>query len=98
MEPIQIPPVDLKLLAPLLIVVGWATALLLIDTFLIPAGQKKITGYLALAGMLVAALAGIPLWNVGGSTFSGMIVLDPFSLTMTWIFLLTGALSVAMAL
>ncbi|NTU82435.1 MAG: NADH-quinone oxidoreductase subunit N [Chloroflexales bacterium] len=98
MEQITIPPVDLTLLAPLLIVVGWATALLLVDTFAIPAGRKKLTGYLAIAGMLVAGLVGIPLWNVSGSTFSGMIVLDRYSLTLTWIFLITGCLSVAMAL
>ncbi len=98
MEPIQMPPVNLTLLAPLLVVVGWATALLLIDAFLIPVGRKHITGYLAIAGMVVAALVGLPLWNVSGSTFSDMIRLDRFSLTLTWIFLLTGSLSVAMAL
>ncbi|HMQ33484.1 MAG TPA: NADH-quinone oxidoreductase subunit N [Chloroflexaceae bacterium] len=98
MEPIQIPPIDLALLAPLLTVVGWATALLLVDVFLIPEGSKKVTGYLAIVGLVVAGLVGIPLWNVGGSTFSDMIVLDRYSLTLTWIFLIVGALSIAMAL
>lgn len=98
MEPIQIPPTDLSLIAPLLIVVGWATALLLVDVFAIPAGRKKLTGYLAIVGLLVAGVAAVPLWNVGGSTFSGMVVLDRYSLTLTWIFVLVGALSIAMAL
>jgi NADH-quinone oxidoreductase subunit N len=98
MEQIAIPPVDLTLLAPLLIVVGWATALLLVDVFAIPAGRKKLTGYLAIAGFVVAGLVAVPLWNVGGSTFSDMIVLDRYSLTLTWIFLIVGALSIAMAL
>ncbi len=98
MEPIQFPPIDLALMAPLLTVVGWATALLLVDVFLVPAGSKKVTGYLAIVGLVVAGLVGIPLWNVGGSTFSEMIVLDRYSLTLTWIFLIVGVLSIAMAL
>lgn len=99
MQPtIVIPPVDLALLAPLLTVVGWACALLLIDVFAVPAGRKKVTGYLAIAGLLVAGLVGVPLWNVSGSTFSSMLVLDNYSLTLTWIFLGVGALSIAMAL
>jgi NADH-quinone oxidoreductase subunit N len=92
------PPVDLTLLAPLLTVFGWAAALLLVDVFAIPAGNKKLTGYLAIAGMVVAGLVAAPLWSVSGSTFSGMIVLDRFALTLTWIFLIIGALSALMAL
>jgi NADH-quinone oxidoreductase subunit N len=98
MEPIQIPPVDLTLIAPLLTVTTWAMVLLLVDVFVIPAGRKQLTGYLAIIGLAVAALVAMPLWNVGGSTFSDMIVLDRFSLTLTWIFLLVGALTIAMSL
>jgi NADH-quinone oxidoreductase subunit N len=98
MEQIIIPPIDFRLLAPLLVVVSWATVLLLVDVFAIPDGRKRITGYLAIGGFVVAALTALPLWNVGGSTFSDMIVLDNYALTLTWIFLLIGALSIAMAL
>jgi NADH-quinone oxidoreductase subunit N len=98
MEPLQIPPVNLLLVAPLLIVVVWAAALLLVDVFLVPDGRKKVTGYLAIAGLLVAGVAAIPLWNQGGSTFSDMLVLDNYSLALTWIFLIIGALSITMAL
>ncbi len=98
MEPIVIPPVNLTLLAPLLTVVSWATVLLLVDVFAIPVGQKKLTGYLAIVGLLVAGVVAIPLWNVGGSTFSDMVVLDRYGLTLTWTFLLVGALSIGMAL
>ena len=98
MEQISLPPVNLTLIAPLLTVVGWAAVLLLIDVFAIPEGNKRITGYLAIAGLLVAGLVGLPLWNMTGSTFSDMLVLDRFSLALTWIFLIVGAMACAMAL
>ncbi|PDW02694.1 NADH-quinone oxidoreductase subunit N [Candidatus Viridilinea mediisalina] len=98
MEPIQIPPVDLTLIAPLLTITAWAIVLLLVDAFLIPDERKKLTGYLALAGLAVTALVAVPLWNVDGSTFSDMVVLDRYSLTLTWLFLLIGGLTIAMAL
>ncbi len=98
MEQIVIPPVDLTVIAPMLTVFCWATALLLIDVFLVPAERKHITGYLAIAGLVVAALVAVPLWGRSASTFSGMVVLDSFALTLTWIFLLVGAISIAIAL
>lgn len=63
MDALTIPPVDLGLIAPLLVVVTWATGLLLVDTFFIPVGRKKLTGYLAIAGLVVAGLVGLPLWG-----------------------------------
>ncbi|WP_129671641.1 NADH-quinone oxidoreductase subunit N [Candidatus Chloroploca sp. Khr17] len=98
MDSIQIPPVDFRLIAPLLVVTGWAMVLLLVDVFAIPANRKKLTGYLAIAGLVVAGLVAIPLWDVSGSTFSNMLVLDRYSLILTWIFLIIGALSITMAL
>jgi NADH-quinone oxidoreductase subunit N len=97
MDALTIPPVDLGLIAPLLVVVTWATGLLLVDTFFIPVGRKKLTGYLAIAGLVVAGLVGLPLWGVSGSTFGGMVRLDPFALTLTWVFLLIGILSITTA-
>ncbi|MBP1467272.1 NADH-quinone oxidoreductase subunit N [Candidatus Chloroploca sp. M-50] len=98
MDSIQIPPIDFRLIAPLLVVTTWAMVLLLVDVFAIPANRKKLTGYLAIAGLVVAGLVAIPLWDVSGSTFSNMIVLDRYSLILTWIFLIIGALSITMAL
>jgi NADH-quinone oxidoreductase subunit N len=98
MEQLTIPPVDFGLFVPLLTVVLWATALLLIDVFFIPAGNKRLTGYLAIAGLLVAGLTAVPLFGNVGETFGGLLRLDPFSVTLTWIFLLVGGLSIGMAL
>lgn len=35
---------------------------------------------------------------MSGSTFGGMVRLDPFALTLTWVFLLIGILSITMSL
>jgi NADH-quinone oxidoreductase subunit N len=92
---VQIPSIDLAVVLQLLIVAGWAAALLLID---LGVQNKRLTAYLAIAGLVVAAVAGIPQWNAGASTFGGMAVLDNFALTLNWIFLLIGALSILIAI
>ncbi|HET9224829.1 MAG TPA: hypothetical protein VFO07_20115 [Roseiflexaceae bacterium] len=97
MPEIQIPPVDLSVILQLLIVFGWATALLLIDLF-VPTGRKQVTGWLAVAGLIAAAAAGIPLWGSQGSTFGDMIRLDNFALSLNWIFLLVAIISIIISL
>jgi NADH-quinone oxidoreductase subunit N len=97
MPEIQIPPVDLSVILQLLIVFGWATALLLIDLF-VPTGRKQITGWLAVAGAIAAAAAGIPLWGSNGRTFGDMIRLDNFALSLNWIFLLVAIISIIISL
>lgn len=96
MPEIQIPTPDLAVVLQLLIVFGAAMLLLLIDLF-VPYGRKRITGYLALLGLLGAAVAGIPLWNSTGSTFGDMIRLDHYALTLNWIFLLIAAITIAIS-
>lgn len=98
MEQIVIPPINWAVATPLLLIFGLATALLMIDTFFVPAGRKYITGYAAILALLFTGIAVTPLWNVQGTTFSGMLTLDRYSLALTWIFLLVGAISVAMSL
>src|SRR5215212_6425181 len=97
MPEIPIPPIDLGVSLQMLIVFGWATLLLLIDLF-VPANNKRLTGYLSLAGVLAAAVAGIPLWGMNGSTFNNMLVLDNFALTLNWIFLLSTAITILISL
>src|SRR6266511_939167 len=97
--PDQIPPpsIDYGVTLQLLIVFGWATLLLLID-LIISANNKRLTGYLSLAGVVAAAVAGIPLWGTNGSTFNNMLVLDNFALTLNWIFLLSTAITILISL
>src|SRR5262245_60041503 len=99
MPEIQIPTVDLSVILQLLIVFGWATALLVIDLF-VPSNRKQITGWLAVAGAIAAAAAGIPLWvrDSQANTFGDMIRLDQYALTLNWIFLLVGAITIIISL
>ncbi|HEX9440943.1 MAG TPA: NADH-quinone oxidoreductase subunit N [Roseiflexaceae bacterium] len=101
MPEIQIPTPDLNIVLQLLIVFGWATLLLLIDLF-IPAGQKRITGWLAIAGLIVAAGVGGALWSqqggASGSTFNDMIRLDNYALALNWIFLLISIITILISL
>ena len=99
MEQIVIPPIDWGVLGPITVLVMWAIALLVVDAFFIPADSKRVTGYLAIAGLVVAAAVGVPYWGAPEqSTFSGMIVLDSFALTIGWIFLLIAAITIAISL
>lgn len=102
MPDIQIPSPDLFVVIQLLIVFGWAMLLLLVDLF-VPRGRKRITGYLALLGVIAAAAAGIPLWDYNHSTFGttaadAMITLDNYALTLNWIFLLVAGITIAISL
>jgi NADH-quinone oxidoreductase subunit N len=89
---------DLISILPLLLLTGYACALLLVDLF-IPAGRKQWTAWLALAG-LAAAGAGMLPWPRAGylPAFGGMIVVDGFSIFLNLVFLISGALAVLLAL
>ncbi|MGB8212765.1 MAG: NADH-quinone oxidoreductase subunit N [Anaerolineales bacterium] len=87
---------DLKTLLPLIFLIVWACALLLVDLF-IPKGRKGWTALLAVVGLGVTmGLTGIYAGQVI-SAFSGMVVLDGFSSFLDMLFLGTGLLGVALA-
>jgi NADH-quinone oxidoreductase subunit N len=107
METIPLPTLDLRVVAPILTLFGWATALLVFDVFAIPAQRKRLTGYLALAGLLLTGLVAAwvqvtaqiePGTSLRFSDMGQMVVLDSFALTLTWIFLIVAALTIIMAL
>ncbi len=87
---------DLNTILPLIFLVVWACALLLVDLF-IPKGRKGWTPLLAAVGL--AAALGLTLAHAGqeGTAFSGMVVLDGFSTFLNVLFLATGLLSIALA-
>ena len=96
-DPIAFPAINFTVIIQALIVFGWAIALLVIDLF-IPRDRKRLTGYLALLGIVVAAIAGVPFWNTNGVTFTNMIAQDNFALVLNWIFLLSAAITVVISL
>jgi len=88
--------VDFYVLLPLIILVSWASALLLADLF-IPKGRKWLTAMLAAFGL--ALTLGFTLSQLGreNTGFNDMVVLDGFSVFVNALLLLTGLLGVALA-
>jgi len=87
---------DLFTLLPLLLVLIWATLLLLVD-LLVPAHRKGVTAILAALGL--AAALGLTLGQIGQSStsFNGMVVLDGFSVFLNVLFLASGLAGIALA-
>jgi NADH-quinone oxidoreductase subunit N len=96
-DPIAFPPIDFTVMIQSLIVFGWSIVLLAIDLF-IPRDNKRLTGYLALLGIVVAAVAGIPFWGTNGVTFTNMIAQDNYALILNWIFLISAAITLVISL
>ena len=88
--------VDFYVLLPLIILVAWACALLLVDLF-IPKERKWLTAMLAAFGLALAL--GFTLSQLGreNTGFSGMVALDGFSVFVNALLLLTGLLGIALA-
>jgi NADH-quinone oxidoreductase subunit N len=76
---IPIPPVALGTLLPVLIVVGTAVLVLLLD-LLPPRHSKAHLGTLSLGGLVGALLATIATWGGRGRAFRDMVVLDNYAL------------------
>lgn len=98
--------INMTLILPELIVCVVAVLVMLLDAFVRP-NQRWLTGGLALAGLVAAAIAsiwmwlawagaGVPLTSQG--TFNGMIVLDGLRLSFTLIFLLISALTILISM
>jgi NADH-quinone oxidoreductase subunit N len=88
--------VDFYVLLPLIILVAWASMLLLVDLF-IPKRSKWLTAMLAAFGL--ALTLGFTLSQVGreNSGFSGMVTLDGFAVFVNALLLVSGLLGIALA-
>jgi len=58
----QAPTINLYAILPLLIVVGWAIVLMVVDLF-VPARNKRLVGWLALVGYAAALISTLFLWG-----------------------------------
>ena len=86
---------------PIAICFGWAIVLLVIDLFV---ANKRVTAWLAIGGLVAAALSGLlrPLNNVGtfldATTGASMLVLDTFALAIVWIVIGVAIITILMAI
>lgn len=89
-------PSDLLSLLPLIILAGWASALLLVDLF-VPEGRKGITAALAGLGLVAAFVPVLRHLDSNFQAFGGMIVIDGFSTLLQLLFLSLGLIAIAQA-
>jgi len=84
---------NLLAILPILIVVGWACVLLMVDLFL-PPGRKRVTAWLAFVGLLAALVATVLQIGTSQEAFGGMLVVDGFAIFLNIVFLVTALLGV----
>lgn len=94
----QAPSVNFVAILPLLLIVGWATILMLVDLF-IPQAKKQRTAWLSLVGIAPAFVANLALWNQNLGAFQPqggrpMLLADNYSVFLNAIFLLTAFFTV----
>ena len=88
------PPINLYVILPLLVLTIWACALLLVDLFI---KNKGITALLAALGLALSL--GFALAQIGmtGTSFNNMVVIDGFSTFVDALLLVSGLFSIALA-
>ncbi len=81
---------------PLVIVISWATLLLVVDLF-IPRERKGLTALLAGLGLLAALVVTLLRLDTAFSVFGGMVVIDGFANFLFVLFLLSGMLAIVLS-
>src|SRR5438045_3046710 len=79
MGPIPAPPVSLAPLLPVVIVLGAAVLVLLLD-LLPPRRSKDHLAAVSVAGVVAALVVSVLRWNTDARAFDGMVVLDSTAL------------------
>jgi NADH-quinone oxidoreductase subunit N len=80
---------DLNAILPILIVLGWALVLLLVDLWL-PEKIKGIFPALAVLGLAAGIVAALLQHPIGSTAFNGMIVVDGFAIYLAVLFFASG--------
>ncbi|HEX6289459.1 MAG TPA: NADH-quinone oxidoreductase subunit N [Herpetosiphonaceae bacterium] len=89
---VTIPQIDWATIGPPLLLVVWATVLLLIDLFI---ANKRTTAYLALLGLAASAAVAVPFWGAQPRlSFAGMARIDDTAIVIDWILALITAITV----
>ena len=87
---------DLNAILPLVILIVWASLLLVADLF-IPGERKGITALLAALGLLVTLSVSVARVSQSYSAFNGMIVIDGFATYLQVLFVVSGLLAIILA-
>src|SRR5438552_1865066 len=98
LPPIPHPPLTFGPVAPELVLVGTALALMLVDA-LAPRTPSRLQAGIALAGVLGAALAAILLWYWDGTpvVLGGMVAADRFAQFFGLVILAAAALAILLS-
>jgi NADH-quinone oxidoreductase subunit N len=94
---LTIPDLNLRIIAPALIVAISAIVVLLGEIFT-PANQKRWLGYAALVGLAIAGEAALSMWGATTFAFRDMIIADNFGVFLTFTILLSAALSILLSI
>lgn len=79
MTPLVFPVIDLRVIAPVLVLSLTAVVVMLLD-LLPPRGRKDHLGFVGLAGVLVFLVVTLRSWGADARAFRGMVTLDGYAL------------------
>ena len=85
---------DFLSILPILILVVWASALLLVDVF---TKHTRLTAILAAAGLVVVFCFAVAQTGQNYTGFKGMVVVDGFTIFLNGLFLTSGLAGIALA-
>jgi len=94
---IEIPSLNLVVLAPQFVIIVTALVVLLADLFR-GEEQKTLPAWLSLAGVILSAAVMLVTWGREASSFQNMAVADGYSLFLNLVFLTTAGLSILISI
>jgi NADH-quinone oxidoreductase subunit N len=94
---LSVPDLNLRIIAPALIV-SISAIIVLLGELVTPRAHKRWLGLVSIAGLVIASLAAISLWDSNALAFRGMIAADNFGLFLTVTILVGAAMSVLLSI
>ena len=94
---LSVPDLNLRVIAPALIV-AISAIIVLLGELVTPAARKRWLGYVSILGLVVAAVAAIGLWGPSVSAFRGMVIADNFGIFLSVVILIGAALSILLSM
>lgn len=89
-------PSDLWAISPILVLVGWACILILVDLF-IPRDRKAWTALLAAVGLIITMVISVSQAGQTRVAFNGMVVVDGFASFLVLVFAGSGLIGILLA-